>query len=317
MGYRIGSFNVKKLSYATKDDAIGDGTSVRRDYNAIGAIIRENFDVVALQEVLNENVLKLLFPSYAGWLYRWEQSRSKTEDSDEGYAFAWNANRLRLVTEPALWMQYRQDDALGKNGILRHPYYGRFTPSGTITGGPFCEFRLLNVHIRWKPAINSLLDVKTAELRRREFLVLTEQILNRVEDKRYGNNMPAYTLLLGDYNLNLQRPGNPSPYIQDFILVEDAGKQKKFITTQDKLTTLSMKRLKDSTNGTDQLVFNGYANNYDHFTYNETYFDSSGLKADTDTIDTVTLYRNGDFERHYREISDHIPIIINIELRKR
>ncbi len=302
MGYKIGSFNLRKLSFSTKDEDEGnDGKSVRRAYGDIGTIIRDNFDVVAMQEVLTDNVMPYIFPANFSWDYRWIRTRSKNDDSGEGYAFAWNTARLKPVTEPALWVQYRQDKDLGSAGLLRHPYYGRFTPVGTISGGPFCEFRLINTHIRFNPKENALLPLSGGELRQREFKILTEQILNRLGDKRYGDYMPAYTILLGDYNLNLNC-GFPAPYVEDVVLIVDAKREKKLVTVQKKPTTIS----KDNP---------GYVSNYDHFTYDEFYFNNQGIRVSNDTIDTVSIYRNGDFERHWREISDHIPIILEVNLR--
>lgn len=318
MSYRIGSFNVRKLSFAAKDESLGDNVLASRAYADIGRIIMDNFDIVALQEVMNETVLSFLFPSYSGWKYSWKKSRSKSDESDEGYAFAWRTQRIRPLTEPDLWVQYRQDPILGSRGLLRHPYYGRFTPAGTTVGGPFCEIRLINTHIRFNPSRSMQeLGGTPADYRRREFMILTQQILNRISDKRYGDNMPAYTFLLGDYNLNLEAPGNKGPYVdRSFILAENTGRQKKFITVQEKPTTLRVIQRVDPSTGGKTNVFDGYANNYDHFTYDEYYFNEQGISVYTDVVDTVRLYRNGNFEKHWREISDHIPIMLELSLQR-
>lgn len=60
MKYRIGSFNVKGLSFATNKLEADNEPGQRKDYTTLGSIIRDNFHIVALQEVLNENVLPLL-----------------------------------------------------------------------------------------------------------------------------------------------------------------------------------------------------------------------------------------------------------------
>lgn len=315
MGYKIGSFNVKKLSFATVDEKDEDRQSATRNYGAISTIIRENFDIVALQEVMNENILKIIFPSILGWEYRWMQSRSKSDDSNEGYAFAWNTKKIRLTSEPDLWIQYKRDPILGQAGLLRHPFYGRFTPSGTLCGGPFFEFRLINTHIRFKPSANKSLAATDAQLRQQEFLILTEQILNRIEDKRYGNYMPAYTILLGDYNLNLKSPNNKPPYVEEFVYIDDPQHKKMFVTVQDKPTTLSSHKQTDQQDTDMPIDYDGFANNYDHFTYNKTYFDSIGIKADADVIDSVKLYCGNDFKKHFQTISDHIPIVLDVNLK--
>ena len=311
MGYRIGSFNVKKLSYATKDEDLNDNVSAKREYDVIGSIIKENFSIVALQEVLNENVIKMLgLPSH--WKYEWSRSYSKISDSEEGYAFAWDTRRIQSISDPHIWGQYSKDPSLGRYGLLRQPFYARFKAIG-----PNCEFRLINTHIRFSPkkANEDLVDIKAFEARRREFDILSKQILNKIEDKRYGNYMPAYTMLLGDYNLNLNTSSVTKNCLkEDFFVIQDGNCNKKIVTVQDKLTTLKYKKIDQGT-GQNCYEFDGYASNYDHFTYNETYFNESGLEVKTDIIDTVSRYSNNDFERHYRKISDHIPIMMEINLK--
>lgn len=310
MGYKIGSFNVHKLSFADTDNDLNDGVSTRRAYDVISSIITDNFSIVALQEVMNENVIKMLrLPS--NWDYRWSKSYSKISDSEEGYAFVWDTRRVQLISEPTIWKQYKKEPSLGNYGLLRHPFYARFK-----TIGPNCEFRLINTHIRFKPGkANEGLEIKALQARQKEFDILTKQILNKLEDKRYGNYMPAYTMLLGDYNLNLKSSSATNNYLtEDFFVIQDANCNKKIVTVQDKLTTLSCKK-NDQGTGEKHWEFNGYANNYDHFTYNETYFNRAGVVVKTDVVDTVNRYSNNNFEQHYRRISDHVPIMMEINLK--
>ena len=172
MKYRIGSFNVKGLSFATNKLEADNEPGQRKDYTTLGSIIRDNFHIVALQEVLNENVLPLLFPSYSGWKYSWAQAKNKYSNTNDGYAFAWNTQYISIVSEPRIWNQYRQDRVLDTLGLYRHPYYGRFIPDG-LSGKPFCEFRLISTHIRWKPKyIPSAFKGNQDALRQREFKVL-------------------------------------------------------------------------------------------------------------------------------------------------
>lgn len=310
--YRLGSFNVNKLSYATRNPELGSDAQARKDYATIGSIIRDNFHIVALQEVSNDRVLSRLFPPYCEWEYAWEKTHNKYGNSDEGYAFAWDTRYFSTVTKPVIWNQYRQDIVLGHLGLFRHPYYGRFIPVG-LSGKPFCEIRIINTHIRFDPKfIPEAFSGNTVALRNREFKVLSENILNYLASKQYKDeSRPAYTLLMGDYNLNLQTPINSGPYVpREFVLVENSGRRKKFITVQDKKTTLGKT---SSSNGTDTVW--RFASNYDHFTYIEDYMDARGAHVETDVIDTVRQYRNGDFEKHWREISDHIPILLELDFR--
>ena len=71
-----------------------------------------------------------------------------------------------------------------------------------------------------------------------EFNILTRVIYHNISDRRYGNNLPAYTIILGDYNLNLNRPWTKGPYLQENVEIDDAGIRKHIITVQDQLTTL-------------------------------------------------------------------------------
>lgn len=324
MSYRIGSFNIRKLSYATKDEDLdGDNKNVSRDFTAIGEIIRNqssHCDVVALQEILNENVLKLLFPEGCGWKYSWAPSRSKMDDSSEGYAFAWNERRIVPVCEPMIWTQYKYDDVLGNYGLIRHPYYGRFTPSGSACGGPYVEFRLINTHIRYNPKINNLADASSIELRKREFKVLSEQILAKLTKRIYGNEMTdphttfqKITILLGDYNLNLKSSPASSPYVEEIVTIADGNSIREIVTVQNELTTLRKRREVNSSTGDVEWKFEGLANNYDHFTYDSTFFGDQGISAAPGVINAVHIFKGGDYEKYWREISDHLPIILDID----
>ena len=311
MNYRIGSFNVCKLNYAARNPELGEDTSSRKDYDTLGLIIRENFHIVALQEVLNESVLYRLFPPLSGWKYSWAQANNKFSNTDEGYAFAWDTKYITIAKKPRIWDQYRQDVILGNIGLYRHPYYGRFIPTG-LFGNPFCEIRLINTHIRFQPQhIPPAFSGSQVALRQREFRVLTENILNNLASKQYGDHRPAYTFLMGDYNLNLRVPGNNSPYVDaSFVLVENSGRRKTFVTVQEKKTTIG--EVKGQNGEPDSYRF---SSNYDHFTYIENYIDAMCASVETDAIDTVQLYRNGDFDKHRRELSDHIPIMLELNLR--
>lgn len=313
MSYVIGSFNVRNLNYKTEKNGKNEN-SITRAYEDLGYIIQENFDIVALQEVLNEQVLKKMFNVASGWKYCWKQSRSKSDNSNEGFAFAWNSRRFRPVAEPDIWEQYKQDPELGKRGLLRNPYYGRFTPLGTAAGGPFCEIRLLNTHIRFSPQKSTESKDGIADLRRRELQILTQQILHRLKSKRYGNNLPAYTFLMGDYNLELKRPGYHGPYLEEFITVEDLQGDSVYSTVQDKRTTIGKVNLQDKA-GNRHTEYKGFSHNYDHFTFDAEELNRRGINAVPDILDTVQEYRNGDFERHFLELSDHIPIMLKIDLK--
>ena len=80
---------------------------------------------------------------------------------------------------------------------------------------------------------------------------------------------------------------------------------KKIITVQDQRTTL--KQI------TDDESQRGYSHDYDHFSYDLNGFE--GVKVKAKRIDAVRKYCNDDFEQYYKTVSDHIPVIMNIELK--
>ena len=296
------------------------------------------FDIVALQEVLTPNVLELLKTKLGGkWRYRWERPRigvgySGSEQEAEGYAFLWNSDTMELswtnkmvgigdvsriekhVAEPHIYNQYRIDRKNGEEELARNPYYGRFKP---IHG--FCEIRLINTHFYFGD--NTSLNKNK---RKKEFDILTKVIYHSISDKRYGNNLPAYTIILGDYNLNLNRPWTKGPYLQEDVILDDGGIRKHIITVQDQLTTLKAVKKDEQEAPSDEsfdikvvesgINMRGYANNYDHFTYDVDRFEGTYVKARR--VDTVRKYEGDDFEKHRKEISDHVPVVLNLNLNK-
>lgn len=314
---------------------------ISKDIAMIANIINsEGFDIVALQEVLTPNTLNLLKSELGSkWRYRWEQPRigvgySGSEQEAEGYAFLWNSETMELswtnkmvgmgeksvlekhVAEPHIYNQYRIDRKNGEEELARNPYYGRFKP---VRG--FCEIRLINTHFYFGDNTSF-----NKNKRKKEFDILTKVIYHSISDKRYGNNLPAYTIILGDYNLNLNRPWTKGPYLQEDVILDDGGIRKHIITVQDQLTTLKAVKKDEQEAPTDENYAaenigndmntsgRGYANNYDHFTYDVDRFAGTYVKAKR--IDTVRKYEGDDFAKHRREISDHVPVVLNLNLNK-
>ena len=342
MGYKIASFNMYKFSLRSDNE-------IRKNIMAIAGIIRqEAFDIVAMQEVMNDNAMRILQTALNPmiWDYSWEQPPSyglgnlRIEDdySSEGYAFLWNKRRVKPVETgyakgireflPRIYSQYRIRK--GQMKLERDPYYGRFTPSG-LPGGAFFEFRIINSHIRFSKYSEK--DIGATLIRKNEFEVLSQCIFPKISDKRYGNNMPAYTILLGDYNLNLPTSGVGSPYVPPVVFYQDGRYIKQIVTEQNDLSTLKHKQ-----EGTLEELLNGdgnqgdpeampsgikrelekwkvYSKNFDHFTYDENRFSDVGHQISR--IDAVRNYYGGDVERYRQEISDHVPIVIDIEVNSR
>ena len=321
MSYIIGSFNVLKLSNQSDKE-------IKKDYSLLAQIINnENFDVIALQEVLSENPIRdFLIPALGPqkWSYTWASPKPFSTASAEGYAFLWRKKRLQLVDagdNPKIYNQYSirepsffggSSGMIGKKGLIRPPLVARFTPAG-LPGGSNFEIRLINTHIIFGKPSNAdkyMTDVEmdNANLRKQELRTLSEEIYRMVSTKRYGNNLPAYTILLGDYNLCLCGPG---PKIDSEIRID---RNRMLRTVQKEKTSLRQPK-EDEENLTKELIPNYYAHNYDHFSY-ETDLDDK-LKLNVSRVDALEKYCSNDLKAYRQKISDHVPIKLELNLSLR
>lgn len=314
MAYKIGSFNMFKFSFQSDSE-------IRKDLIVLSRIIRDNnFDVIALQEVFTPNALDRLLDCLGRyeWSGVWDSPRSFSSIAAEGYGFIWNKRRMRLavtilpdgtkkIFQPHIYNQYRVDRRIGQTQLIRNPFYARFEP----LDGAFCEIRLINTHIMFSKgsSTNQLLDIGAITMRKREFDILTQALYNSISDKRYGNNRPSYTIILGDYNLNLRTSGATGAFLNEIVTVQNGGQIKRLITVQDQLTTLKSGQSESQ----EETGFTYWANNYDHFTYDIDRF--STVSAVSGRINTVKDYCNDDYELHRRIVSDHVPVELKINLK--
>jgi endonuclease/exonuclease/phosphatase family metal-dependent hydrolase len=288
MSYRIGSFNLLNFSGRTE-----------KDLDTIANIItNEQFDIVALQEVLRPEALTMLLrrlPWY--WEGRQSSPRSSKEELEwndtspassnsppgvkksantaKGYAYLWNTRRFRECSKsgPQIFEQI-------KNGsLVRNPFYGRFTTAG-LPGGSFCELRLVNVHL-CSPAENKAARMK-------EYNLITNEVLKRIGTKRYGDNRPAYTIALGDYNMPVAWCAGDG----------ESGFGNSIVTEQEEKTTLSKE--------------NDFSNDYDHFSYDM--INLSDIELNIRRVNAVEKYYHNDFGKYSRQISDHVPVKMELEL---
>ena len=233
----------------------------------------------------------------------------------EGYAYVWNTLKFKLAESGRLdsdkQFEPRIINSLSKDVknvdcrmFARAPYYIRLQPCH----GGFNELRLLNIHIYFGK--NTIPEI---EKRKIEFDTLVQEIYPRINRERYGNFRSAYTIAMGDYNLNIVRPGlSISPEISQASLNEvyrcTGGRNPySVITIQEQLTTL-----RNNSNPTSQGILSNYANNYDHFTYSPETSPFKGVSCYA--VDAVSKYCCGDFEYYRKNISDHVPIIMEIDL---
>lgn len=335
MGYKIGSFNLRNLGLT----ALGNENA--RDLKKIADIIRkENFDVVALQEILSEgkaftskgyakkSILMELGPN---WDFQWADAETSLADTrNEGYAFVWNTKRLQLAKTTSANHVERtfvpRICRINKESMMRRPYYARFTPVGILGGGPWAEFRLLCIHTYYGK--DTTVD---RAIRNHELDVLMTDIYPQIADRVYGNNMPHYTILLGDYNVELHRDWKdalrvkqnlsrklngqsplPKPAVISDIIESTKWGERSIRTVQDEFTTL---KAVDNKNGIveEDEGSRGYSHDYDHFSYEEKQFE--GVQMRVKRIDAVRKYCNDDFEEYLKTVSDHIPIMMDIELK--
>lgn len=338
MGYRIASFNLRNLGMT----ALGKSNS--RDLKKIAEIIRkENFDVVALQEILSEgkafwgqlggSKAPILMELGSNWDFRWanvSKDGLTADQRQEGYAFLWNTKRLTLTSFSAkTYEPYIYNDGNCKDALVRLPYCIRLTPKDL----PFFEMRLICIHTYYGN------DTKEDRARRhKEIDTLLTQVYPRVATKQYSDisisqlqkspgkaawdrdkaQKPSYTILLGDYNMELRSPwkvksnydstrhGKPEYMDRDCIAPLLGG---KIITVQDQLTTLKAKDDEDSEAG-DKL--RGYAHDYDHFSYAEHLF--NGVTVKVRRIDAVRKYFADNFTQYRSSVSDHVPIVMELDL---
>lgn len=326
--YRIGSFNLNNIG-------IGSFTN-SRDLVKIASIIQEErLDVVALQEVLSEGKIftkndvpssiakSSIITNLGGperWGFEWAYSGDESP-RHEGYAFLWNKKRLRLstakVTRNGVTFERvyypRMIPSYGDN-MKRNPYFARFTPQG-MPGGSSFEIRLICVHTYFG-----------AKDKNKEIDVLLQNIYPKLAAMNFQNGYTKYTVLLGDYNAELVTDKNRAYVeqrneyrVKNNIRIPDVIKTDgegcvfsskygvKVKTVQDQLTTLKKKE------NTEEFADRGYASNYDHFSYDEKQI-GHVVNGEPRRIDAVRLYCGDDFEKYFKTISDHIPIVMELKI---
>ncbi len=318
MSYKIGSFNMCNCNFRSDKE-------IAKSFEMIASIIdKEDFDIVAMQEVLSENVFKdklahLLPQGKKNWKYRWIQpvqysAGHMSDRRGEGYAYLWNANRIDLVysedeyggikiSEPVIWSQYQ---GRKYQKIKREPYYARFSPSG-LPGGSFFELRLINTHIIYGSNAGERLE---------EFQRLIENVYVNIANRRYGNNMPAYTILLGDYNLTTAQIQAKDTLTVERIFIGDNRDERikrNIMTVQSFPTTLNRVQMEDGTYSSNDYTIN----DYDHFSFTREMDEKMTLTPER--IDAVRKYYGNkaeSFAEYRKKVSDHVPVALTINMKK-
>ena len=359
MSYKIMSFNIQKFSLVATAD------SGKKDMDTIAKIICESgADIVAIQEVFNKEALKNLLEKidqqYAKedhlktgnknreditrksvrtsdvygyytkhWEGRWAKPRTGFGDNiAEGYAFLWNRDRIKLVTNyDGEIFEPRIETFSGKNKLVRPPFVGRFMPIHARY-----EFRLINTHIvfsaptKMKDEEESLYkpDITDLQLRNSELEQLISSVYTRFDKKQFdvtGNDknarlLSAYTFLLGDYNLNLA-DGHGSKI--SCSLKKYVKEDWEIVTVNEELTTLKTKEPEKKSNNPQDYL----ANNYDHFSYDEKKLNRQNIAfPETEVIAAYNRYKanktdGSQYEQYREKVSDHLPILLTIQINKK
>ena len=357
MSYKILSFNIQKFS------RMATSASGKKDLDTIARIIRESgADIIALQEVVNKEALKALLEKIARqyvwdnfwkhktgsemsglarydrtndsygyrtkhWEGRWAAPKSAYGNgAAEGYAFIWNTDRIKLVTnlkgesfEPRI--ETNSDQA----SLVRPPFVGRFMP----IKGRF-EFRLINVHIAFS-APAKMPDMKDQDLRTSELTTILDTVYTGWAMKRYDVNrqdrypqsLEAYTFVLGDYNLNLRQSSAKGSTLPDDLAVFKTGKME-IVTVNEALTTLKQKPGNAEEAKKREIDRDAnLANNYDHFSYDRVRLSKHQIdKPQVGVIyafDRYQLTNSGQtqYDQYREQVSDHLPIYLTIHINKR
>lgn len=82
----------------------------------------------------------------------------------------------------------------------------------------------------------------------------------------------------------------------------------EILTIQDGLTTLR----KPSSVSNDDWSVSKYANNFDHFTYSPQL--SNFINVSYEVVDAVNKYYDGNHQEYFENISDHLPITMDVEI---
>lgn len=333
MSYKIMSFNVQNLSLGAEKEKL----------DIISRMIIENdIDIVAMQEVLSKG--KILtgvnLKSVSGaakayehslkrrlgdnWAMCWRDPKTHAKDyvylgkdnRGEGYAFMWNTNRVDLLEEdgnkvfPRIYRNYKTGVDSDLIRLIRDPCYGQFK----VNGRPV-EIRLITTHIVYgKPApenINADLDFGAITMRRNEFRILAGQIYPAIaEYYKQTTSTSPYTIILGDYNLNLPSSGVGKAILPEIICFDEHGRTMSFNLNASTVINTVQSNLSTLNQNGDAL-----ANNYDHFSYDNRV--ASAVADGSIKVLHPSAYIQTDgniYESYKNTVSDHLPIVLTLDI---
>ncbi len=297
MSYTVLSFNVQKMGNGAVEQR-------KKDWRLIARMIKySGADLVSLQEILSEKPVEELCRNLNMYGGRWESSfeqKDTVRNCREGYAFLWNTKRVSLLI--ANGKTYKPHiETKWSRSLIRPPYVARFMPVAPMS--PFIEIRLTNTHIifaedKYSREKNSSVFDSDYQMRINEYRKLSKEVFPDIAWK--GSPRTSYTFITGDYNIHLW----------DCFLIDSlpASGRLKMSSRQPDKSTIS-----NPGSGENNMKKSfGYANDYDHFSFS---MRESSYVASAHRIDAPEIFCSGDF-RYYREkVSDHVPVILKIDLR--
>ena len=277
MSYRIGSFNVG-----------GPKSLILTDAEAVAEIIkRHRFDIVAFQDMHgNVEVVDSFLRAVCKHLHRFEYRFSRGRSADRSFAFIWSTVTISIVDEPRIYERvYREDrpNATDEWPFKRDPLLGRF-----MTRNGY-EIRLINIHLFFSDM----------QQRVRECARITGNMYYDIASIVPENiGIKVFTFALGDYNFDCETCNSISRENLFFDIV----------TTQRDSTTLNKSNASDG--GLTSSGLSG--NSYDHFTYDKNKVESA-IRNPPMAIDAPREEGfSGNYTKYLNEVSDHIPVIIEI-----
>lgn len=161
----IASFNIRIFSDKSRDD---------EDLGHIADIL-EKYDVIAIQELRDEEVLQrtVALLKERGKEYEYEVSDEVGKEVKERYAFLYRKDRVKKIQEGKLYEE-RKDE------FIREPFYA------TFKAGNF-DFTLITIHVLFG----------SSEKARRPEIKELATVYNKVQDE---DPTEQDIILLGDFN---------------------------------------------------------------------------------------------------------------------
>ena len=231
----------------------------------------------------------------------------------EGYAILWRTDRVSLAKDengieirPTIYTRYDSRIAKSKLSLIREPLYARF-----IVGNRPAELRIISTHIIYGKgdSVKDVLDYGAIEMRKKEFSILAGQIYYRVSEMHKDINCTSpYTIMMGDYNLNLDTSlCRVVCYDRKGHDVSEDSSFFKVFNLQDEKSTL-------------KRDLPELANSYDHFTV-DARANAQVVENSVGVVDAIHKHVDNpgsseeeSFSKYRKEVSDHLPIIISINI---